>query len=524
MKKIKLSYLWINAILILGFNMTFADELWLPSIFSEKMVLQRQMPIPIWGKASKGAEVNVKLLKDTDLTQVLAEQTAIADSESGRWRVDLPAVSTQKRCGLLVEAKDAEGNIERRAFYDVMVGEVWITCGQSNCIMPIEDCDDYESALASRNDYPLLRAIGIGMRGTHENTEAQEECYGYWGLSTWHDQNWQITKSSKKDLSGGSQGLSYFFSRELQDSLGKEIPIGMVNVGAILPVETWVSPEEVDRRKELHSLKNKAYPHATSRGYLTNIAPLAPFAVRGVIYYQGEMNAGRCNDYYYGLKGLIASWRKVWERKDLPFFVVQLPGFIKHLNKERHALDMDEDAVAAAGGLNNNHSWPYIREAQMDIAEEDEYVETVVTIDLGSRYDIHPKRKLPVAKRLALKTRRAVYGEKNLIADSPLPFSFKALKDGFEIAFKGAGDGLVGKDTLNGFELLGKDGVWIPAAAKIQDNRVIVTAATDDGFTGVRYAWRGYPEVSLYNSAGLPATPFMYPRSDLSSAQSRRKK
>jgi len=495
---------------MMGATMAQADDLWIPRIFSEKMVLQRQMPIPVWGKAAKGAAVTVKLAKDNDLTQILATGTATADAETGRWRIDLPAVEAQTNCGLLIEAESPDKKVERRAFYDVMVGEVWITCGQSNCIMPIEDCDDYEAALRTRNDYPLLRAIGIGMRGTENNTAKQEECYGYWGPSTWLDQSWQITKSSKKDLCGGSQGLSYFFSRALQDALGKDIPVGMVNVGAILPVETWVSPEEVEARPELQHLKGKGYPHATSRGYISNIAPLAP-----LIYYQGEMNAGASHNYYHGLKGLIASWRQAWGRADMPFYVVQLPGFIEHRNQQKHVLDMDAKSVAEAGGKNEQHSWPYTREAQLRVAEEDPNVELIVTIDLGDKFDIHPRRKLPVAERLALKARKHVYGEKELVADAPMPTTYKEEMGGFRITFDGIGKGLVAKEALAGFELQTKDGDWQAAQAAIDGKELVVTGAAGQTYTGVRYAWRGFPEVTLTNSAGLPATPFIHPRTEL---------
>jgi sialate O-acetylesterase len=499
--------------------MAQADDLWVPRIFSEKMVLQRQMPIPVWGKAAKGAAVTVKLAKDNDLTQILATGTTTADDGTGRWRLDLPAVEAQTNCGLLIEAESPDKKVERRAFYDVMVGEVWITCGQSNCIMPIEDCDDYEDALQRRGEYPLLRAIGIGMRGTKNNTAAQEDCYGFWGPATWLDQSWQITKSSKKDLCGGSQGLSYFFSRALQDALGKDLPIGMVNVGAILPVETWVGPEEVEVRPELHHLKDQGYPHATSRGYLSNIAPLAPFAVRGVIYYQGEMNSGRSKDTYHGLKGLIASWRRAWGRADLPFYIVQLPGFIEHRKQKQHALDMDAKSVAEAGGKNEQHSWPHAREAQLRVAAEDSKVELIVTIDLGDKFDLHPRRKLPVAERLALKARKHIYGEEPLVADAPIPTTYQEEKGGFRVTFDGVGKGLVARGALAGFELQTKDGEWHAAHAVIDGNQVVVTGATGQTHTGVRYGWRGFPEVTLTNSAGLPATPFIHPRMKLQNSK-----
>ncbi len=233
-----------------------------------------------------------------------------------------------------------------------------------------------------------------------------------------------------------------------------------------------------------------------------------------MIYYQGEMNAGRSSDTYHGLKGLVASWRQAWGRADLPFYVVQLPGFIEHRNQQKHTLDMDAKSVAEAGGKNEQHSWPYTREAQLRVAEEDPNVELIVTIDLGDKFDIHPRRKLPVAERLALKARKHVYGEKELVADAPMPTAYKEEKGGFRITFDGVGKGLLAREAPSGFELQTKDGEWQAAQATIDGKDVVVTGAAGT-YTGVRYGWRGFPEVTLTNSAGLPATPFIHPRTEL---------
>jgi len=508
----------ILAILLLGGAgpLVHADELWLPSIFSEKMVLQRDMPLPIWGKAAPGAKVTVALYKNNDRTQPLAEGSAAAAADGGRWRVDLKAVPVQKRCALLVTAEGPDKKrAERRLFDNVRVGEVWITCGQSNSLFPLETCADYVDALKRRCDYPLMRACAVGVRESHSVTEPQEELYSYWGLVKWNDSVWQSTRESTTDIPWGQTGLSYFFARELTDYLGKGVPVGMVNVCAILPVETWVAPAEIEARKELHHLRGKGYPNATGRGFMANIMPLAPYAARGVIYYQGEMNAGRCFDYYHGLQGVIASWRRIWKRKDMPFLVVQLPGLIGHMAKERRPSDMDAKALAAYKGGNVDHSWCYIREAQLRVSRADPRVGLAVTIDLGERFDAHPPRKRPVAERLFLQARKLVYSDKAVVADAPAPTEFARDGKSFVVTFDGVGDGLVGKDKLAGFELRDAAGAWRPAQASIEGNQVRVQV---DGLaepTGVRYAWAGFPPVTLYNSAGLPATPFSYPEVDL---------
>jgi sialate O-acetylesterase len=501
-------------------SMSGADSLWLPSIFSEGMVLQRARPVPVWGRAAPGAAVTVAAY---DGGRKLAETNAVA-ADSGRWRVDLPALPTGGRYSLLVVAKGpGTAPEEMRLFSNVLVGEVWVICGQSNMLHPMNACAEREDALAHRQEYPLIRVALAGMRDSHTVTNAQEETLGYWGPVKWEDAAWTVTRSSATDIPGSSSAVSYFFARALADALGRDVPIGMIEVGQILPVESWVGPPLADAAPELAHLRGKGYPSATGRAFLANIAPLAPYAARGVIYYQGEMNAGRAADYYQGLKALIASWRQAWSQPDLPFLVVQLPGFIEHLAKEKTALDMDAASLAVFDGKNPNHDYCYIREAQLRVVQEDPQAGLAVILDKGDKFDIHPPSKKPVGERLALLARRKVYGEKGLAASAPLPREFRREGERWVVTFEPTGSALVLKDPAEGFELQGADGAWHPAQARLDGSKVIVESAEVPDPAGVRYAWAGFPEVTLYSATGLPVTPFCHPPVALAARQAGRK-
>ena len=484
------------------------DDLWLPSIFSEGMVLQRGMPVPVWGRAKPGAAVAVTLY---DGGKKLAAAEAVAAAETGRWRVDLPDLPTGGRYALLIQAK-AEGapDAERRMYSNVLVGEVWLFCGQSNMLHPMNACAERDDAIARRHEFPLIRTAQVGRRDTAEITEPQEDVQGFWGPVKWEDAAYQVPRSSATDISGSCSAVGYFFARALTEALGRDVPVAVIEIGAILPVQSWVDEPESKASPVLAALMGKGYPDATGRAFKANIAPLAPYACRGAMYYQGEMNAGNGVVYQAGLSALFASWRRAWARPDLPFLVVQLPGFISH-QAGKTALDMDAASLAKFAGENQHHGFIPVREAQLRVSREVPHVGLVVTLDLGEKFDIHPPRKRAVGERLALQARKLAYGEKDVVAEGPVPRGFDRRDGGFSIRFDGVGGGLVARGELAGFEVADAAGIWHPATATITGNDVSVRAAAVPEPAGVRYAWLGYPEATLFNREGLPATPFRHP-------------
>lgn len=461
--------------------------LWLPAIFSENMVLQREMPVPVWGRAEPGAPVTVTLYEGAT---ELARGAAVAAVETGRWRVDLPALTTGEGRRLVIESRGVE-----RAVDNVSVGEVWIACGQSNMGVDVDQSAERDDAATHHRDYPMIRFVSAHRCGkTREITEPQEDVGG--GI-------WRNTTSQV-----GAVG--YFFARELARWFDGKVPVGVISLVAILPVQSWVDEPELESTPVLASLKGRPYPSATSRSFKANIAPLAPYAARGVVYYQGEMNAGNGPVYYHGLKAMMASWRRVWNRPEMPFLVVQLPSFLSH-QAGKTEMDMDAATLAEFDGRNQNHGFVPIREAQLRVSREDPFVGLAVTLDLGEKFDVHPLRKRAVGERLALQARKIVYGDTKVVADGPIPSTFRRDGAAFVVSFDGIGGGLVARGELKGFEVSDAEGDWYAAEAVIRGETLLVQAVEVREPTGVRYAWLGYPDVSLFNREGLPATPFLFP-------------
>jgi sialate O-acetylesterase len=466
------------------------DALWLPGMFGDNMVLQREMPVPVWGRAAPGAPVSVTL---SDGETKLAGGETVAAADTGRWRVDLPALTAGEGRRLVVESGDLS-----RTFENVMVGEVWIACGQSNMGMNVGSSAEREDAATHRGEYPMIRFVSADRGGkTHEITEPQEDVGGG---------KWRNTAANAGSLSA----VGYFFARELARWFDRKVPVGIISVVAILPVQSWIDVPELASAPQLASLKGRPYPSATSRAFMANISPLAPYAVRGVVYYQGEMNGGNGPVFYHGIKALMASWRRVWNNPDMPFLVVQLPGFISH-QAGKTELDMDAASLAEFDGKNPNHGFIPVREALLRASREDPRLGMAVTLDLGEKFDIHPPRKRAVGERLALQARKLVYGDTDVVADSPVPRDFRREGEAFIVSFDGVGGGLEAREELKGFEVADAAGAWHPAEAVIRGDTLEVRATKVPEPAGVRYAWLGYPEVTLFNKEGLPASPFQFP-------------
>ena len=220
------------------------------------------------------------------------------------------------------------------------------------------------------------------------------------------------------------------------------------------------------------------------------IAPLVPYAVRGVIWYQGEGNAGRARQYRKLLPTLIRSWRSAWREDDLPFLVVQLPNFGK-----RRAEPSESE-------------WAELREAQLATLAVP-HTGLAVTIDVGEEGNVHPRNKRPVGQRLARWALGDVYGVEAVYSG---PLLESATVDGsrMRLRFRHAGSGLAALDgkPLRGFAAAGHDRRFVWADAKIDGDSVVVESREVPDPVAVRYAWAANPDGNLGNREGLPASPF----------------
>jgi sialate O-acetylesterase len=454
---------------VLTFPLLTRADVRLPAIFGDHMVLQRDAKVPIWGKADAGERVTV--------TVAGQEHAATAD-DTGKWRVTLQPIASTDPVEITVTAKNA------LTYKDVLFGEVWVCSGQSNMGFALKNATGGADAVKTA-DRPTMRLFTVG-RKVAPDAPQDDLSEGKWEVCT-------------PEIVGDFSAVAYFFGRELQDKLN--VPMGLIEPSwggtraeAWIPrptfdalklpyepawTEQWLNPPNKPGAATQPSRPHEA-PAALFNGM---IHPIAGFAIRGVVWYQGETNTAYGEHYDKVLSALITSWRDAWGQGNIPFLVVQLPN-IKH-----------------------SRFWPVTREAQARVARQLPLVGLAVTID-GTSNDLHPPDKLPVAKRLVVIAQKLAY-------NMDVPYSGPVFKS-MEVAggkavlhFDHLNGGLVAKgDTLEGFEIAGADGKFVPARATIAGETVVVSADGVATPKSVRYAWANDPKATLYNKADLPAAPF----------------
>ena len=405
--------------------------------------------------------------------------TAGAD---GKWRVKLGALKPQKEATTLT----VKGN-NTIVINDVVIGEVWLGSGQSNMAMTLNRTKDFEQEKAAAN-FPPIRMF------REESPKADEPQYD--GAGQW-------VLCSPETVPAFSAVL-YYFGREVHRELG--VPVGLINssVGGT-PIESWIAPdvqraspalkgffEDLGKTAEAANAAKKGKKQkaaaAPNIGGLFNgkIAPLIPYAIRGLLWYQGEANSTPAKAPYYEaqLKLLVTDWRARWGW-EVPFAWAQLPNF-----------------------KGEGRNWPIVREAMLKTLALPR-TGMAINIDIGEENDIHPKNKQEVGRRLSLWALGTVYGKKVPATSGPLPAGHEVRGKEIVLKFKHTDGGLVAKGgVLQGFMIAGEDKEWKPAQARIVGNTVAVSNADIAKPVAVRYAWENFPTCNLYNGAGLPATPF----------------
>lgn len=480
----------------------------LPALFSDHMVLQREVAVPVWGRADPGEEVTVAIGGQS--------QTAKAGAD-GKWKVKLEKLTGGDT--LTVKGKNTI------TVSDVLIGEVWLCSGQSNMGFTVNRAANFEQEQAAAN-YPKLRMFKVAAASKET---PQEECTGQWVLTT-------------PETVGAYSATAYFFGREIHKALG--VPVGLINSSwGGTSVEAWTSMEAQSKLAEFPAIidswkKQTAQPwdeaaamaryekqKAASKqnaakarkagkkaarapqkpvnprlsqnypGNLFNgmIQPLVPFAIRGGIWYQGENNANKTFAKIYGLQlaTLIQDWRARWGY-EFPFAWVQLPDF--------HA--PQKEVVEQTG-------WVTVREQMLKTLSVPN-TGMAITLGLGMADNIHPVRKQEVGQRLALWAIAEVYKKEGVAWGGPMPAGNSVKENEIVVTFKHADGGLVAKDgELKGFAIAGADKKWVKATAKIAGKDAVAVSSPEVAKpVAVRYAWADNPEFNLYNGAGLPATPF----------------
>ncbi len=410
--------------------------------FASHMVLQRSVTVPVWGTAAAAEKVTVTFQGQTITTEAAA---------NGKWMLNLDSTGAGGPFELIVAGANTV------TLTDVMVGEVWIASGQSNMSVTMSSFGGANLDSAKLADYPNIRLMGM-----------------YPSLSKWH----ACTPSAALNFSA----TAYYFALNLHRTL--KVPVGIITaaVGGT-PVERWMD----DASYKADAILSQGT--GSNDLYKTYVAPLAPFATRGFIWYQGESNTFPALYPHYRdrFSALIKGWRKVWGAGDLYFFFVQLANCI----------DV------------NPGSWPPVREGQR-LSLSVPNTAMAVAIDIGDPNDIHPKNKWELGRRLALPARALIYGETDLVYSGPMYESNIVRGKTMRLRFRFAETGLVTKNNAKpvGFEIAGANNTWYAADGTIDKDTLILSSTSVTTPTKVRYAWMNSPPTNLYNGAGLPASPF----------------
>lgn len=432
----------------------------LHALFSDHMVLQRDASVPVWGWAEPGETVTV-----SPAWGDAVEGTA---SESGRWSVYVRTPDAGGPSTMSVATSDTTITIR-----DIVFGEVWVASGQSNMEMPLsgwmpDNPIDRSAEEIATADYPGIRMFMVDRA---YSDAPRTDITGRWVVAAPDSVAWFAA-------------TAYFFAKDLHAGLG--VPVGVIHSSwGGTPAEAWVAQPELDG----FDFAKADVPHSVpSVLYNGMIAPLIPYAIRGVIWYQGESNVGRGKQYETLFPTLIRSWRSKWGLGDFPFYFVQIAPF-KYAESEPSPAAELRDAQRQTLSLPNTGM--------------------VVTSDIGDPDNIHPANKQDVGGRLARWALARTYGRK-IVHSGPLVSHVEPAGPAVIVHFDHTGGGLVARGgPLTHFELAGADGVFHPATAVIDGHTVVVRTPKVPQPITIRFGWREAAQPNLFNKEGLPASSFI---------------
>ncbi|GHB94603.1 sialate O-acetylesterase [Cerasicoccus arenae] len=496
---------------------TLSADVTLPHLFSDHMVLQRNLADPVWGKADPGETVSVTIAGQKHET--------VADAD-GKWGVTLDPMPAGGPLQMIIKGNNT---IELE---NILVGEVWVCSGQSNMGFAVKSTYNNEVEIASAN-FPEIRLLSLPRKGTQEPQDDFEA-------------DWQICSPATV---GGFSAVGYFFGRRIHETLG--VPVGLIdNAWGGSAAEAWAPRELLEQHEqyadyisqwdkrafeytdEIHAEKMAEYKvareeydknggkrprwpqdprygqHRPGNIYNGGVLPLVGYGIQGMIWYQGETNAGRPDNYEHLMGLVIGNMREQWGQGDFPFYWVQLADY------------------GSESAEPTDSKWAHLREAQTKTMESVPNSGQAVIIDLGEGRDIHPRNKQTVADRLVRWPLAKEYGY-TMDYRSPEFASMETVdiasteEDGAETSTTGKGvllsfdynssDGLIPFDTneVKGFAIAGEDQQFHWAEAEIiGKNQVRVWSDAVAEPVAVRYAWATNPVANLYDKNGLPVTPF----------------
>ena len=457
-------------------SLAAAAKVQLPNIIGDNMVLQRESKVALWGSA----KANAKVVIAPSWTKAKTSVTADGD---GKWsaRIQTP------EAGGPYEISFSDG--EKTTLKNILIGEVWFCGGQSNMEMPVKGFSGQpvEGALDVIMDASPATPIRMCTSKRNASCTPAEENQLKWQENT-------------PEAVANTSSVAYFFARQLCRTLG--VPVGVIscNWGGSA-IEAWISKDYIDRdfkgEFDLSYLEQgitpKNRPHQKPTLLFNGmVKPIVPFTFKGIIWYQGETNRGRAEQYLRLSKTYVEMMRAVWENPEMPFYAVQIAPY---------RYNDPEDFKSG-----------FLEEAQMKAAQQIPHAGIATTLDIGDPYTIHPAKKKEVGQRLAALALENDYGFKGIHSRAP-EFKEMTVKDGkIILSFDVFGDSLapISKE-LEGFEVAGADKTFHKAtSAKLGKDRksVEITCDAVPEPVAVRYAFRNLSSASIYNSMCLPVGPF----------------
>jgi len=430
------------------------------ALFSDNAVLQQGVRVPVWGTAGAGETVTVEF----------QGQKVSTTAQDGKWMVRLRPL---KAGGPFTMTISGQNKIEIK---NVCVGEVWVCSGQSNMAFTLARTENAAEAIANSAD-SQLRLFSVPR--AHGDTPLDDI------VAAWQE--------CKPETVPEFTAVGYFFGRDLRKALG--VPVGLINTsyGGTM-AQGWMRKQALEADPDFTAAYKVRTvppnnPSQPGRLYNSMVHPLIPYAIEGVIWYQGEANRTDAYRYRKVFPALIRNWRCDWGQGDFAFLFVQLAPFGPRPDKpeEQNLPELRESQLLASRGVPNTAM--------------------AVITDYG-HVSIHPTQKEPVGARLALAARALAY--KHDVSYRGPALAGAQFKGGRAVlSFADTCGGLVAKgDELTGFMIAARDGAFHAARASIVGDRVVVSSPDVPNPVAVRYGWSAYPVVNLFNKAGLPASPF----------------
>lgn len=463
----------------------------MPMTYTDGMVLQRDRPLPIRGTADANTPIKVS---------IAGQKKTVKAGSDGHWQVTLAPLPAGGPHTLTVT--DGKTTL---SYKDVLAGEVWLCSGQSNMEFMLKAATTASKDIPTAND-DQLRLFDMKGRWLTNAVEWPASVLDSLNhLQYYKGARWEnATPETARNFSA----IAYYFGKMLRDSL--QVPVGLVcNAIGGSPTEAWIDRSTLEYRFpailrqwtrndfiqdwvrgraalniKKSTYKQQRHPYEPCYLYEAGIRPLEGFPIKGVIWYQGESNAHNFTTHEKLFHLLVESWRKNWSDEQLPFYYVQLSSI-------------------------DRPSWPWFRDSQRKLMDDIQATGMAVSSDHGDSLDVHPRNKKPIGERLGRWALNRTYGCKQVVPSGPL-FRSVEFRNGAAYLTFDYGEGMHSADgqPLRTFEVAEIDGLFEPAVAEVEGNKLKVYSRKIKHPRYVRYGWQPFTRANLVNEAGLPASTF----------------